>query len=99
MKPSAHFVNVGRGETVRLDDLTGALESGTIAGAAIDVSEIEPLPGDHRLWRAPNVVITPHVSGMTDDDRHGGMSIFCRNLRAWLDGIPLQNAVDWARGY
>jgi phosphoglycerate dehydrogenase-like enzyme len=52
-----------------------------------------------RLWNDPRVVVTPHVSGVTDDDRHGAIGVFCENLRAWLDGAPLRNVIDWARGY
>jgi len=100
MKPGSILVNVARGEIVDEDALADSLAANHLRGAVLDVYVGEfDRPPIERLWSDPRVVITPHVSGMTDDDRHGGMSIFCRNLRAWLDGIPLQNAVDWARGY
>ena len=63
MQPTAFLINIGRGMTVRLDDLVAALHAGEIAGAALDVFEIEPLPADHPLWTAPNVLITPHTAG------------------------------------
>jgi hypothetical protein len=63
MKPTAFFINIGRGMTTKLDDLVTALEAGEIAGAALDVYEQEPLPSDHRLWTLPNVLLTPHMAG------------------------------------
>jgi phosphoglycerate dehydrogenase-like enzyme len=52
-----------------------------------------------RLWSDPRVLITPHISGATGQDRHGAINVFCANLRAYLDGQPLRNIVDWERGY
>src|SRR5437764_7385147 len=63
MKPSAFFINIGRGMTTRLDDLVAALKAGEIAGAALDVYEQEPLPAEHPLWTMPNVLLTPHMAG------------------------------------
>ncbi|MDA2979970.1 MAG: D-2-hydroxyacid dehydrogenase [Actinomycetota bacterium] len=94
MKPSAVLVNIGRGMTVRLDALVDALESGTIAGAGLDVFEIEPLPEDHPLWDAPNVVLTPHVAvegPYTDERRYG---VLLENARRFVSGEPLINVVD-----
>jgi phosphoglycerate dehydrogenase-like enzyme len=51
------------------------------------------------LWQDPRVLITPHVSGNSDDSRHGAIDVFCDNLRAWLDDAPLRNVIDWERGY
>ncbi len=65
MKPSAVFINIGRGAIVSLDDLVAALEAREIAGAGLDVFEIEPLPADHPLWKLPNVILTPHVAGQS----------------------------------
>jgi phosphoglycerate dehydrogenase-like enzyme len=100
MKPGAILLNVARGEIVDEDALVGALASGRLRGAALDVyvGEFEG-PPDPRLWSDPRVVITPHVSGATDDDRHGAMAVFRENLRAFLDGTPMRNVIDWARGY
>jgi phosphoglycerate dehydrogenase-like enzyme len=100
MKPGSVLVNVARGEIVDEDALGDALEQGYLRGAALDVyvGEFEH-PPSARLWSDPRVLITPHVSSATDVDRHGGVDVFCENLRAYLDGKPLRNVVDWARGY
>ena len=94
MKESAYFINVGRGETVRLDDLTAALENGTIAGAALDVSEIEPLPSDHPLWRAPNAIITPHVAGFGSDTDAKRQALIVENARRFVRDEPLCYVID-----
>src|SRR4029078_874628 len=62
MMPTAFFINIGRGMTTKLDDLVAALEAGEIAGAALDVYEQEPLPADHKLWKMPGVLLTPHAA-------------------------------------
>jgi phosphoglycerate dehydrogenase-like enzyme len=67
MKPSARLINLGRGELVYTGALTEALASGSIAGAALDVVHPEPLPEGHALWNMENVIITPHMSGDTED--------------------------------
>ena len=100
MKPSSVLVNVARGEIVEEEALAEALERNHLRGAVLDVYvgefEREPLP---RLWSDPRVLITPHISSVSDSDRHGGIDIFCDNLRAYLGGRPLHNVVDWQRGY
>jgi phosphoglycerate dehydrogenase-like enzyme len=100
MKPGSVFVNVARGEIVDEDALAEALDRGHLRGAALDVyvGEFEHLPPP-RLWSNKQVLITPHVSGASDDERHRGVELFCENLRAYLDGRPLQNVIDWDRGY
>jgi phosphoglycerate dehydrogenase-like enzyme len=99
MKPSAVLVNIGRGMTVRLDALVDALESGTIAGAGLDVFEVEPLPKDHPLWDAPNVVLTPHVAveGPYLEERRYG--VLLENARRFVSGEPLINVVDKERWF
>ena len=94
MKPSAFFINIGRGMTTRLDDLVQALRTGRIAGAALDVFEQEPLPTQHPLWDAPNVLITPHVAGYGPylDDRR--QEILVDNARRFVAGDALRNVVD-----
>lgn len=99
MKTSAHFINIGRGETVRLDDLTAALEGGTIAGAALDVSELEPLPSDHRLWRAPNVILTPHVAGFGSDTDAQRQAVIVGNAQRFVRGESLRYVIDKALRY
>jgi phosphoglycerate dehydrogenase-like enzyme len=94
MRPGAHLVNVGRGETVDLDALGAALAAKAIAGAALDVFETEPLPADHPLWDTPDVVITPHVAGFgksTDGERQ---EVIVDNAARFVTGRPLRNVVD-----
>jgi phosphoglycerate dehydrogenase-like enzyme len=100
MKPGSVLVNVARGEIVDEDALAEAIERNHLRGAALDVyvGEFEH-PPPARLWSDPRVLITPHTSSISDAGRHGGVDIFCENLRAYLDGRPLRNVVDWARGY
>jgi phosphoglycerate dehydrogenase-like enzyme len=96
MKRTAFLINIGRGKTVRLDDLVAALHAGEIAGAGLDVYEIEPLPADHALWSAPNVLLTPHTAGFGPylDDRR--LDIIIDNCRRFAAGQPLRNVVDKA---
>jgi phosphoglycerate dehydrogenase-like enzyme len=100
MKQGSILVNVARGEIVDEDALAEALDQGRLRGVALDVyvGEFEHLP-PARLWSDPRVLITPHVSGASDDERHRGVDLFCENLRAYLDGQPLHNVIDWDRGY
>src|SRR5271170_5469765 len=86
MKQSAFFINIGRGMTTRLDDLVAALEAGEIAGAGLDVFEIEPLPASHPLWTMPGVLITPHTAGHGPylDERR--FEILADNCRRFLAG-------------
>jgi len=96
MKRTAFFINIGRGMTTRLDDLVAALRAGEIAGAGLDVFEVEPLPVDHPLWTTPNVLMTPHTAGYGPylDDRRA--DILVDNCRRFLAGQPLRNVVDKA---
>ncbi len=96
MKSTAFFINIGRGATVDLDDLDSALRSGEVAGAALDVFEVEPLPAGHPLWTAPNFLMTPHVAadGPYLDDRRIGLLV--ENCRRFNEGRPLKNVVDKA---
>ena len=96
MKKSAFFINIGRGMTTKLDDLVGALNAGTIAGAALDVYEIEPLPADHPLWTMPNILLTPHMAGHGPYLNHRRYEIMEDNCRAFAAGRPLRNVVNKA---
>lgn len=98
-KPGAILVNVGRGAIVDTDALVAALESGRLAGAGLDVTDPEPLPPEHPLWRLPQVVITPHSSSraeLTDERRD---ALWIENLRRFGAGEALLNVVDRAAGY
>ena len=100
MKPSAYFINIGRGMTCKLDDLTAALTEGEIAGAGLDVFEIEPLPADHPLWHMDNVLITPHVAtGGAADIAQRRYALLRDNARRFVAGEALRNVVDKARWY
>lgn len=94
MKPGAHFVNIGRGPTVVLDALVGALEAGQLAGAALDVYETEPLPAQHPLWARTDVLLTPHVAsaGTPADERR--FAVLLENVRRFAAGAELLNVVD-----
>jgi phosphoglycerate dehydrogenase-like enzyme len=100
MKPNATLVNVARGEIIDEDALFAALGQGKLRGVALDVyvGEFER-PPDIRLWDDERVIITPHTSAGSDLSQHRGVELFCHNLRAYLDGQPLINIIDWARGY
>ena len=100
MKPTGYFVNIGRGMTTRLDDLAAALESGQIAGCALDVYETEPLPAEHKLWSLPNVILTPHIAvkdAENVDERR--FALLLDNARRFAAGQPLRNVVDKASWY
>jgi phosphoglycerate dehydrogenase-like enzyme len=97
--PEGFFVNVGRGQTVVEVDLVAALRSGTIAGAALDVFETEPLPASSPLWTLPGVLVSPHMSGHYQGLAADMMRIFADNLRRWQAGLPLRNVVDLEVGY
>ena len=87
----AYVVNVGRGSTVDEAALREALESGWLGGAAVDVTATEPLPADSPLWKAPNLVITPHAAGGRPV---GADELIAANLRALVDGGPLRNVIE-----
>nr|WP_325212156.1 D-2-hydroxyacid dehydrogenase [uncultured Oscillibacter sp.] len=97
----AYVVNVGRGTAVEQEPLAEALNAGHLGGAALDVMDPEPLPEDHPLWTARNMILTPHVSGnMTlgyTCDRN--VELFCRDLENYAAGRPLEGLVDRTRGY
>ncbi len=101
MKKNAVLINVGRGSTVDTEALCDALESGQIAGAALDVTDPEPLPADHRLWRIKNAIITPHVSGGFElpETFDRLVRICADNLEAYMNGKALSNVVDISAGY
>jgi phosphoglycerate dehydrogenase-like enzyme len=99
MKPSAYFVNVGRGATVDEAALARALSERRIAGAAVDVFAEEPPPAGHPLYACDNVIVSPHVSGFLPSYDDRCTDLFAENLRRWLAGAPLLNLVDRARGY
>jgi len=99
MKPTALVANMGRGPLVVERDLVEALEARQIAGAVMDVTEIEPLPPTSKLWDMPNVIITPHVAGQSARRIDQMTDFFCENLRRRFAGEPLVNLVDKRLGF
>jgi phosphoglycerate dehydrogenase-like enzyme len=99
MKKTAYFINVGRGGSVATDDLVAALNDGTIAGAGLDVTEPEPLPKDHALWKAKNIIITPHMSAQSDLGQAARELILREQLRRFANGDKLLSVVDFKKGY
>jgi phosphoglycerate dehydrogenase-like enzyme len=99
MKRTAFLINVGRGVIVDLVDLTAALKAGEIAGAGLDVFEIEPLPLDHELWGMENVIITPHCAAASPRVPERHLETLLENLRRFVAGKPLLNVVDKARWF
>ncbi len=99
MKPTAFLVNTARGPIVDEKALIAALKAGQIAGAGLDVFEVEPLSKESELWGLDNVIITPHAAGSSALRPQRLMDFFCENLRRYLAGQPLMNVVDKKRGY
>lgn len=99
LRERALLVNVGRGPLVVEADLVAALEAERLAGAVLDVTEVEPLPPTSRLWELPNVIITPHVAGQSAWRIDDMTDFFVENLRRWQAGEPLRNLVDKRLGF
>lgn len=99
MRTTAWIVNVARGGLIDHTALVAALEAGRPAGAYLDVTEPEPLPADHALWAAPNVVITGHSAGRSQRSRQRYARLFLDNLAKFRAGLPLENVVDYRAGY
>lgn len=101
MKPTAFFINIGRGEIVVEGDLITALQKGIIAGAGLDVFEQEPLSDDSPFWEMENVIITPHIAGSTEHYNQRVIeNILIPNLRNYISGtLPSVNHVDFSKGY
>jgi phosphoglycerate dehydrogenase-like enzyme len=99
MKSTAFLVNIARGEVCDERALIRALEQKQIAGAALDVFEHEPLPVDSPLWHLPNVLLSPHISGLSPQYDERVAALFAENLHRYLGGEALLNMVDKARGY
>ncbi len=99
MKQGAYFIAVSRGGTYDLNALVKALDSQKLAGAGVDVTDPEPLPKGHALWKMDNVIITPHIAGRSDMDRGRMLGIVKANIQRFADGMPLYNVVDKQKGY
>ncbi|MFH0748395.1 MAG: D-2-hydroxyacid dehydrogenase [Candidatus Bathyarchaeota archaeon] len=99
MKKTAVLVNIARGGVIQEEKLIRALKERWIAGAALDVFEIEPLPPDSELWKMENIIITPHVAGTTPHYDQRATTLFKENLQRYLEDKPLTNLVDKEKGY
>ncbi|HUF20039.1 MAG TPA: D-2-hydroxyacid dehydrogenase [Burkholderiales bacterium] len=99
VKRGAYFINVGRGASVVTADLVAALKDGRLRGAGLDVHDPSPLPGDHELWRLPNVIITPHISSQTVQSQERMAAVAIENVRRYVRGDRLLSVVDLKAGY
>jgi phosphoglycerate dehydrogenase-like enzyme len=99
VRQGSYFINVGRGQSVVTGALMDALRSGRLGGAGLDVTDPEPLPADHPLWKIPNVIITPHVSARTDLGATDRWLVARENLRRYVAGERMLSVVDPAKGY
>jgi phosphoglycerate dehydrogenase-like enzyme len=99
LKPGAFLVDISRGGIVDPQALIQALQEKKLAGAALDVFAEEPLPANSPLWKMPNVIITPHISGSSPYYVDRAVALFTENLERYLTGLPLYNRFDPQRGY
>jgi phosphoglycerate dehydrogenase-like enzyme len=99
MRPQAYLINVARGQIIDEQALIQALQSGWIAGAGLDVVENEPLPATSPLYTLPNVILTPHISGLSVHYDQRLLTLFAANLRQYRTGEPLHNRYNPERGY
>lgn len=99
MKRGSYMINVARGSLVDQEMMIVALESGHLAGAGLDVTDPEPLTPQNKLWKMPNVLITPHASGLSLSDSHQVFNIFFENLGHYFGDGNMKNLVDFRRNY
>jgi phosphoglycerate dehydrogenase-like enzyme len=99
MKRDALLINIGRGGLIDQQALMAAMNDNALGGAVLDVTDPEPLPSDHPLWRTPNVFITPHIAGLSRHYEDNVTRIFAENLRRYASGEPLVNVVQRELGY
>lgn len=99
MKRDALLINIGRGGLIDQQALMDAMNDNMIGGAVLDVTDPEPLPGDHPLWHTPNVLITPHVAGLSTHYNDNVVRVFAKNLRRYANGEALVNVVRRELGY
>jgi phosphoglycerate dehydrogenase-like enzyme len=99
MKPTAYLINVARGGIIDEKALIEVLQQRRIAGAGLDVFEVEPLPADSPLWDLENVILTPHAAGSSQHRPRRTVEFFCDNLRRFFAGEPLRNVADKRKGF
>jgi D-2-hydroxyacid dehydrogenase (NADP+) len=99
MKKNSYFIAVSRGGIYEMNGLVKALDEKRLAGAGVDVTDPEPLPKDHPLWKFDNAIITPHIAGRSDQDAGRMVGTIQENIRRFVAGKPLINVVDKKKGY
>jgi D-2-hydroxyacid dehydrogenase (NADP+) len=99
MKKNSYFIAVSRGGIYEMPGLVKALDSRQLAGAGVDVTDPEPLPKGHPLWKFDNVIVTPHIAGRSDQDQGRMIGTVKENIQRFVDGWPLVNVVDKQKGY
>src|SRR5205085_10497566 len=99
MKNGSYFIAVSRGGIHEMNGLVKALDEKRVAGAGVDVTDPEPLPPGHPLWKFQNTIITPHIAGRSDKDRARMVGTIKENIQRFVDGKPLINVVDKQKGY
>ena len=99
LKPTAHLISIGRGGVIDQAALLTALQDHRLAGVALDVFAEEPLPPGSPFWRMPNVVVTPHIGGISAVYQNRAINMFAENLRRYLEGVALLNRFDIMKGY
>ena len=99
MKKDSYFIAVSRGGIYDMPALVKALDSRKLAGAGVDVTDPEPLPQGHALWKFNNAIITPHIAGRSDQDRGRMLGTVKANIGRFAEGKPLINVVDKSKGY
>jgi phosphoglycerate dehydrogenase-like enzyme len=99
MKQGAYFIAVSRGGVYDMGGLVKGLDSRRLSGAGVDVTDPEPLPKGHPLWKFDNVIVTPHIAGRSDKDRERMVGTVKENVRRFAEGKPLVNVVDKKKGY
>jgi phosphoglycerate dehydrogenase-like enzyme len=99
MKPDSYFINLGRGKTVVEDDLIQILKDKVIAGAGLDVFDVEPLPKESELWNLDNVLMTPHIANIDKNYWKNQIELFIDNLQRFKNNKKLKNLMNLERGY
>jgi D-2-hydroxyacid dehydrogenase (NADP+) len=99
MKKNSYFIAVSRGALYDMGGLVKALDEKRLAGAGVDVTDPEPLPKGHALWKFDNAIVTPHIAGRSDQDFGRMVGTIKENIRRFVDGKPLLNVVDKQKGY
>jgi phosphoglycerate dehydrogenase-like enzyme len=99
MKKNSYFIAVSRGKIYDMGGLVKALDEKRLAGAGVDVTDPEPLPKDHALWKFENAIITPHIAGRSDRDAERMVGTIQENIRRFVAGKPMINVVDKKKGY